>query len=42
MTEMTEESEQETLYLMSIPDMVESIVAGMDEPVESCTAELDW
>lgn len=39
---MTEESEQETLYLMSIPHMVESIVEGMNESVESCVTELDW
>jgi PHD/YefM family antitoxin component YafN of YafNO toxin-antitoxin module len=39
---MIEESTQETLYLMSIPDMVESIVNAMSEPVETCATELDW
>ncbi len=33
---------QETLYLLSIPGMRESIKAGMDESVESCSSELDW
>ncbi len=33
---------QETLYLHSIPGMKESIVEGMDTPVEKCDEELDW
>ncbi len=33
---------QETLYLSSIPGMSESIKAGLAEPVESCSSELDW
>ncbi|AOS82944.1 antitoxin [Chlorobaculum limnaeum] len=33
---------QETLYLMSIPGMRESIREGMETPVESCSGELDW
>lgn len=33
---------QETLYLLSIPGMRESIKEGMDEPVESCSVKLDW
>ena len=32
---------QETLYLTSIPGMRESIIAGMETPVEE-TEELDW
>jgi len=33
---------QETLHLSSIPGMSESIKAGLAEPVESCSSELDW
>lgn len=33
---------QETLYLIAIPGMRESIVAGMATPVEECDRELEW
>ena len=33
---------QETLYLLSVPGMRESIRAGMAEPVDQCVTELDW
>ena len=33
---------QETLFLLSVPGMRDSIKAGMAEPVDSCTTELDW
>ena len=33
---------QETLYLLGVPGMRESIKEGMDEPVESCSRDLDW
>jgi antitoxin YefM len=33
---------QETLYLLSIPGMRESIIDGLKTPVEKCTRELDW
>lgn len=33
---------QETLYLLSVPGMRESIRAGMAEPVDTCATELDW
>ena len=33
---------QETLYLHSIPGMKESILEGMETPVEECEEELDW
>jgi prevent-host-death family protein len=33
---------QETLYLLSVPGMRESIKAGMDTPIEECDGELDW
>ena len=33
---------QETLHLLSIPGMRESIVDGMKTPAEECTEELDW
>jgi len=32
---------QETLYLVSIPDMRESIFAGIAEPIEECSTALD-
>lgn len=33
---------QETLYLLSVPGMRESIKEGMAEPTAACTKELDW
>ena len=33
---------QETLYLVSIPGMRESIRKGLKTPVEKCTKELNW
>lgn len=33
---------QETLCLLSIPGMRESIREGMETPVEECVCELDW
>jgi len=33
---------QETLYLLSIPGMRESIRKGLETPVEECTEEVDW
>ena len=33
---------QETLHLLSIPGMRESIVEGMKERIEDCSEELDW
>ncbi len=33
---------QETLYLLSIPKMRESIIRGLKTPVEKCSPELDW
>ena len=32
----------ETLYLLSIPRMRESIKNGMDTPTSECVKELDW
>ena len=32
----------ETLNLLSIPGMRESIKEGMETPVENCSEELDW
>ncbi len=32
---------QETLYLVSIPGMRESIIEGMAEPVDACSREID-
>ena len=33
---------QETLFLLSIPGMRESIREGMETSVEDCNEELDW
>lgn len=33
---------QETLYLLSVPGMRESILDGMKTPVEECEEDLDW
>ena len=33
---------QETLYLLSVPGMGESIREGMAESVDACDEELDW
>ncbi len=35
-------SVQETMYLLSVPGMRESIKEGMTSPVEECETELDW
>jgi prevent-host-death family protein len=33
---------QETLHLLSIPGMRESIIEGLNTPVEKCAKELEW
>ncbi len=33
---------QETLYLLSIPGMRESIREGLNTPIEECAKDLDW
>lgn len=33
---------QETLYLLSIPGMRESIIEGLETPVEKCAKDLEW
>jgi PHD/YefM family antitoxin component YafN of YafNO toxin-antitoxin module len=33
---------QESLYLVSIPGMRESIRAGLTTPVSACAKELEW
>jgi len=33
---------QETLYLLSIPGMRESILEGINTPLEDCLPELSW
>ncbi|MGF1512137.1 MAG: type II toxin-antitoxin system Phd/YefM family antitoxin [Elainellaceae cyanobacterium] len=35
-------SVQETLYLLSVPGMRESIREGLATPIEECDQELDW
>jgi len=36
------QSIQETLYLLSIPGMRESVRKGLKTPVRECSEELDW
>jgi prevent-host-death family protein len=33
---------QETIYLLNIPGMRESIRDGLATPVEECTKDIDW
>jgi PHD/YefM family antitoxin component YafN of YafNO toxin-antitoxin module len=33
---------QETIYLLNIPGMRESIREGLATPIEKCSEELDW
>lgn len=33
---------QETLFLLSVPGMRESVREGMETPVDECDEELDW
>ena len=33
---------QETLYLLSIPGMGQSIRGGLETPADKCTEELNW
>ncbi len=33
---------QETLFLLSVPGMRESLMNGMAETTDSCATELDW
>jgi len=33
---------QETLHLLAVPGMRESIKEGMAEPLDNCIKELDW
>ncbi len=41
-SEMDWNSIMETLYLVSIPEMRESIIKGLNTPVEDCVEELNW
>jgi antitoxin YefM len=36
------QSIQETLHLLSIPGMRESIREGLQTPIDKCARELDW
>ena len=33
---------QETLFLLFLPGMRESILEGMEMPVDECVQELEW
>ncbi len=32
----------ETMYLLSIPGMLESLLEGMETPLEECSDEAGW
>ena len=42
LSESESPSVQETLYLLSVPGMRESIREGMATPIEECDRPLDW
>ncbi len=33
---------QETMFLVNIPGMRESIIEGLKAPIEDCSEDLDW
>ncbi len=33
---------QETVYLLSVPKMRESIIKGLETPVKNCSRKLNW
>lgn len=33
---------QETLYLLNIPGMRESIIEGLNTPIDDCSDEVEW
>lgn len=33
---------EETMYLLSVPGMRESIIEGLNTPVEACEDEVEW
>ena len=33
---------QETMYLLSVPGMRESIKEGLNTPIDECAKDLDW
>jgi antitoxin YefM len=33
---------QETMFLVNIPGMRESILEGLNTPIEDCSEDLDW
>ena len=33
---------EETIYLLSIPGMRESIIEGLNTPVDECSDEVEW
>lgn len=33
---------QETLYLNSVPNMRESIIEGINTPIEECSEDIEW
>jgi len=36
------QSIQETIYLLSIPKMRESLIKGKETPISECSSELNW
>jgi antitoxin YefM len=33
---------EETIYLLSIPGMRESIIEGLETPIDECSDEVEW
>jgi antitoxin YefM len=33
---------QETLFLLNVPGMRESIIEGLNTPIEACSDEVEW
>lgn len=33
---------QETLFLLNVPEMRESIIEGLNTPIEECSDEVEW
>lgn len=42
LSESDSTSVQETLYILSVPGMRESIREGMATPIDNCDRHLDW
>lgn len=36
------ENMKETIHILSIPGMLDSIIEGVNQPIEDCTTDPDW